>query len=219
MSGGAGNDTYAVDDAGDTITEAAGAGTDTVKTSLASYTLTANVENLTFTGAGNFAGTGNTLANTITGGGGSDTLDGSSGNDKLLGGAGDDQLLGGAGNDSLTGGAGADSLTGGTGANRFIYTALTDFASGPVRDTILDFHTAEADKIDLSAINGIAAIAGSSFTFIGAAAFSNVAGQLHYVINGSGGVNVEGDTNGDGVADFTLVVNAVASLAGSDFVL
>ena len=51
------------------MTEAAGAGTDTVQTALASYTLgAANVENLTFTGSGNFAGTGNALDNVITGG-------------------------------------------------------------------------------------------------------------------------------------------------------
>ena len=50
MIGGAGNDTYIVDDAGDVVTENAGEGTDTVRTTLASYTLGANVENLTYTG-------------------------------------------------------------------------------------------------------------------------------------------------------------------------
>jgi hypothetical protein len=110
-------------------------------------------------------------------------------------------------------------MTGGTGADRFIFTALADFASGPVLDTIADFHTAESDKIDVSAIDGVAGLAGSAFTFIGAAAFSNVAGQLHYLANGSGGVNVEGDTNGDGVADLSFAVAGVVSLASTDFVL
>ena len=50
LIGGAGNDTYLVDNAGDVVTEAASAGTDTVKTTLGAYTLSANVENLTFTG-------------------------------------------------------------------------------------------------------------------------------------------------------------------------
>ena len=35
----------------------------------------------------------------------------------------------------------------------------------------------------------------------------------------SGGVNVEGDLNGDGVADFNIVVDGVPSLVGTDFVL
>ena len=46
MAGGAGNDTYVVDAAGDVVTEAASAGTDTVQSRI-SYTLGANVENLT----------------------------------------------------------------------------------------------------------------------------------------------------------------------------
>ena len=44
-------------------------------TTSATFTLANNVENLTFTGAGNFAGNGNVSANTyITGGAGNDTL-------------------------------------------------------------------------------------------------------------------------------------------------
>ena len=60
MAGGAGNDTYIVDNTGDVVTEAANAGTDLVYSSV-TYTLTANVENLTLTGSSNINGTGNTL--------------------------------------------------------------------------------------------------------------------------------------------------------------
>jgi Ca2+-binding RTX toxin-like protein len=100
MVGGAGNDTYAVDNTGDLVVEGPGAGTDTVDTTLASYTLGANVENLRFSGSGSFTGTGNGLDNSITGGAGNDVLNGGAGNDTLDGGAGADQMSGGIGNDA-----------------------------------------------------------------------------------------------------------------------
>ena len=59
MAGGANNDNYTVDDVGDTVSESGGGGTDVVNTTLNTYTLSANVEQLFFTGAGTFTGTGN----------------------------------------------------------------------------------------------------------------------------------------------------------------
>lgn len=90
MLGGTGNDVYLGVDAGDTIIELAGQGTDRVETAMSAYTLGANLENLTYTGTGNFNGTGNALNNAIVGGVGNDVLDGGLGNDTLTGGAGDD---------------------------------------------------------------------------------------------------------------------------------
>lgn len=90
MLGGLGNDIYIVDNLGDQVIEAVGAGTDTVRTTLLSYGLGENLEHLTFIGSGNFTGYGNTLANTITGGAGNDVLDGGTGIDRLVGGAGND---------------------------------------------------------------------------------------------------------------------------------
>ena len=89
MAGGLGNDTYVVDSTSDVVTEAASAGTDTVQAS-ATFTLSANVENLTLTGTGNINATGNTLANVLTGNSGNNTLDGGTGADTMAGGLGDD---------------------------------------------------------------------------------------------------------------------------------
>jgi Ca2+-binding RTX toxin-like protein len=89
MTGGAGNDTYVVDRAGDMVIENAGEGTDTVL-STAHYALPTNVENLTLLGAADLQGYGNSAANTVTGNAGSNLLDGRGGADVMLGGAGND---------------------------------------------------------------------------------------------------------------------------------
>ncbi|MDB5793240.1 MAG: Hemolysin-type calcium-binding region [Massilia sp.] len=93
LNGGSGNDTFVVDDLGDIVIEAVNGGSDLVQTTLASRTLAANLEHLTYSGSANFAGTGNELNNTIRGGTGNDTLDGGAGNDSLIGGLGDDTYL------------------------------------------------------------------------------------------------------------------------------
>lgn len=102
LAGLQGDDTYFVNDAGDTVTELAGFGNDTVWTTLATATLAANVENLRYNGAGAFTATGNALVNTIEGSAGADRLDGGAGDDVLVGGAGADTLLGGAGRDTAS---------------------------------------------------------------------------------------------------------------------
>ncbi|GLK90816.1 calcium-binding protein [Pseudomonas turukhanskensis] len=91
LTGGKGNDTYIVDHLDDVVTEALNEGTDTIKSSV-SFTLGANFENLTLTGAAqdNLSGTGNALKNTITGDAGANYLDGGGEVDTLIGGKGDD---------------------------------------------------------------------------------------------------------------------------------
>ncbi|MGE0165702.1 MAG: calcium-binding protein, partial [Dongiaceae bacterium] len=105
MIGGAGNDTYVVDNLGDIIDESGGSGTDTVQSSiafsLASASVIGDIENLTLTGAGAIAGTGNGLGNIITGNAGANTLSGGAGNDTVTGGAGNDRIDVGDGNDTV----------------------------------------------------------------------------------------------------------------------
>ena len=92
MLGGAGNDTYFVDNAGDLVFENADEGTDVVLSTV-DYTLAANVEALVLQGAGNLSGTGNALANSIFGNIGANTIDGGAGVDRLTGDAGNDTFV------------------------------------------------------------------------------------------------------------------------------
>ena len=100
--GGTGNDTYLVESRFDTIIENAGEGIDTVVSGIFQINLSANVENLTYNGTGNFTGVGNGEANVITGGTFRDVLAGLSGDDILIGGSGEaNELYGGTGNDTF----------------------------------------------------------------------------------------------------------------------
>ena len=102
MYGGTGNDSYGVDNTGDKVIENAGEGTDLVYSTI-TYTLTANVENLTLIGTADLNGTGNELDNVITGNSGVNILYGNAGDDTLVGNFGRDWLYGGSGNDTLYG--------------------------------------------------------------------------------------------------------------------
>lgn len=108
LIGGLGDDTYIFSHGadnvfdGDTIIENVGEGIDSVYTATSTYTIEANVENVSFIGTGNFTGVGNSLANTLTGGGGNDVLLGGDGNDILIGGSGGDVLNGGNGFDVVS---------------------------------------------------------------------------------------------------------------------
>ena len=154
LIGGAGNDIYEVTDAGDVVSESAGAGIDTIWTSV-SYALTntSEVENLMYGGNGIFVGTGNDLDNLIVSGNGADTLDGGAGNDTLNSGAGHDILNGGTGNDTLTGGYGNDMFV--FSAAGFGNDRVTDFDADPLFGQ---------DLLDISGLGITAATFGASVT-------------------------------------------------------
>ena len=89
MWGSFGDDTYIVDNLSDVVTEFKKGGTDTVQASV-SYTLSANVENLTLLGTAAIDGRGNVQKNILLGNAGNNILNGGLGADTMKGGAGDD---------------------------------------------------------------------------------------------------------------------------------
>jgi Ca2+-binding RTX toxin-like protein len=133
MAGGAGNDVFIVNSAGDVVRDTAG--TDTVLLRAASISIVGvSVENvigddaaLAFSIIGNAAATrltggvlGDTIlgyqsTDTIYGLDGNDRLDGGSDNDLIDGGNGADIIIGGTGDDTISGDAGTDALDGGSG--------------------------------------------------------------------------------------------------------
>ena len=89
MAGGAGDDVYFIDSALDVLTEAVGAGNDTINSSVTKI-LAANFENLTLTGLDNINGTGTAIGNVLEGNSGNNVLNGLAGADIMSGGAGND---------------------------------------------------------------------------------------------------------------------------------
>lgn len=174
LIGGAGNDIYLVDTASDTVTEAANAGIDTVRTTVASYTLGSNIENLAFIGLSAFTGSGNELANVITGNSGNDVLVGNAGDDTLDGAAGDDTLIGGIGNDIYI----VDSLA----------------------DVVIE-NAGEGTDVIQTALSGYTLAAEvENLTYIGTATFAGTGNALANVITGGAG----SDTLDGGAGNDTL---------------
>ena len=124
----------------------------------------------------------------LWGAGGKDELHGGNDNDQLFGYTGNDKLFGDGGNDKLFGGLGQDTMTGGLGADTFVI-GTWHFSNAPdstlaAPDYIKDFSHAQGDKIDVSPIDANELMAGNqSFSFIGNADFTGVAGQLRYEIH------------------------------------
>jgi Ca2+-binding RTX toxin-like protein len=207
LQGGVGNDVLRGGAGADHLD--GGAGVDTAIYSESSVGVTVNIA--LGTGIG-----GNAQGDVLTG---IENVYGSSGNDVLTGGATANTLVGNAGNDVLDGGAGKDTLSGGAGADRFVFSAIGHSAVGANADRITDFSHAQGDTIDLHLIDANTAVSGNqTFSFIGAAAFTDHAGELHATIAG-GVTTIAGDVNGDGVADFNITLTGAITLVASDFVL
>lgn len=195
MMGGVGNDTFIVDTLGDLVIENAGAGMDTVRSSVA-YALGANVENLLLTGTANLDGTGNMLNNTLVGNDGNNLLDG------------------GAGNDILDGGFGADILIGGTGDDTF-------FINDPL-DKVIENNNGGVDTVQTSLDQYTIAANVENLTYLGSSVFTAVGNSLSNIITGGSGDDViDGKGGSDilrgGLGNDVYVVDSVSDLVFESF--
>jgi Ca2+-binding RTX toxin-like protein/glucose/arabinose dehydrogenase len=193
LVGFGGNDTYVVDNAGDLIDEASGAGSDTVYAAV-SFALNdgAHVETVS---AISWAATdaldisGNNLANTV---------------------------YGNAGANTLNGGGGADTLIGFGGADTYAFT--TALAGGNV-GTIQGFISADDTiALDDAVFAGLApgALAASAFRTGSAAQDSD--DRIIYD-PATGNLLFDADGNGTGAAVLFATLQSAPVIAASDFVV
>ena len=154
---------------------------------------------------------GDAVSNSLEGGAGGDTLHGEDGNDFLLGDIGYDTLIGGDGDDILNGGLDRDILWGGDGVDIFEFLDVIESGTGSSRDVIKDFEQ-RVDLIDLSAVGA---------TSFSAGGFTNTAGEVTFKLIGGGTKTVvEYDHDGDGAADFQiLMTNGGFTITADDFVM
>lgn len=210
-------------------------GYDIVKAS-ATYTLSANLEELILEGAASINGVGNASANLLTGNTGNNNLGGLAGNDTLIGGAGNDTLLGGDGddlidessdtsgnnsvdggngNDTITGGAGRDTLIGGAGNDRILVgtvDAHVDSLVGGTGDDVYEV-IGNLDVIVEAAAAGVDTVLVSDIngttTYIVAVNVENAT-----LVNGAGG-NLTGNAAHNRLTG-NAGANILTGLAGHD---
>ena len=192
LGGGAGNDTYVVDNAGDVVVEFADEGTDLVQSSV-TFTLTADVENLTLTGTSAISGTGNALDNAVAGNSAVNTLTGGSGNDTLDGGAAADTLLGGLGDDIYVVDHGGDVVTEGAGEGTDSVLSSVTYTLGATLENLTLTGSAAINGTGNASNNVLLGNAGANTLNggAGADAMSGGTGNDIYVVDNAGDVVIE----------------------------
>lgn len=185
MSGGAGNDIYIVNQPNEVITENPDEGDDTVF-SRVTFTLGANLENLTLTGGIPAKGFGNELDNVLTGN-----------NSKNV-------LVGYAGDDTLDGGGGADVLNGGAGNDVYIVDSGDKIIDSAGIDTVqASFSYTLAANLENLALTGTADINGTG-------------NALGNAITGNAGVNILTGLGGDDTLDGGAGADTLIGGSGAD---
>ena len=127
-------------------------------------------------------------------------------------------LIGNDGDNRITGLGGVDTQTGGLGADVFVLGEGATGAALGQRDLITDF-TVGTDQLDLEAIDANTQSAGDqAFRWLGTNAFDGQAGGLRATFDAGRNVTVlEGDTNGDNVANFAIELSGDKTLGIGDF--
>ena len=215
LIGGAGNDTYFVDNAGDVVSENASEGTDTVFSTVG-HALSANVENLTYTGAANVSLSGND--DTVSG----NLIDGS--------GAGTNTLIGGAGNDTLVVhadrlGTVVENASAGTDTIRLVGTnaTLNNAAFNNIENYDLSLLTGQAAVtlgVNSSGLLSLTGTAGAdtirATVDIGSSTLDAGAGADQFVFNSQGDMDAASLIGGAGI-DSLAFGSAIADLGDADF--
>lgn len=210
MAGGDGDDVYYVDNAGDTVTEAADEGQDQVRSTV-TYTLGENVEILQISGPGQIDGTGNALSNTLIGNSDANRLEGLGGNDVLRGLGGADTLIGGLGDDVYY----VDDLDS-------TITEAADEGNDRVLATMSYTLAANLEVLGLNGSGDLDGTGNASDNFIGGTSGANVLSGLsgNDALRGySGDDTLNGGTGNDEMRGGDDTDTAIFSVASTDVVV
>jgi Ca2+-binding RTX toxin-like protein len=239
LTGGAGNDTYVVG-TGDTVTEVAGGGIDTVQSSI-TWTLGAEIENLTLTGTTAINGTGNALDNMLTGNSAANVLTGGAGNDTYVVGTGDTVTEAAAeGIDTVqssvtwtlgnnfenltltgttaingTGNALDNVLTGNSAANVLTGGAGNDTYVVGTGDTVTEAAGAGTDMVQ-SSITWTLGSNLENLVLTGTTAINGTGNTLNNVLTGNSANNTLTDTAGNDTLDGGAGADTLAGGTGND---
>jgi hypothetical protein len=225
FTGGAGDDLYQVS-TGDTVVEAANEGLADRVLSDVTWTLGANIENLTLTGNANINGTGNGSANVLTGNGGNNTLNGLGGDDIIT-------YVIGDGADAVDGGANVDTLNISAAAGDQVLdvfyngTSLTNFEDGTVtgvEQVTADLGAGTADVLDYFGSTAAVTVnlgAGTASGFTSITGIEEVAGGAgNDTLTGSAGADSLWGEGGNDTLTGGIGVDTLTGGTGNDtFVL
>ncbi|HZW24918.1 MAG TPA: putative Ig domain-containing protein [Gallionella sp.] len=212
--GGLGNDTYVIDNIGDVVTENVNEGADLVQSGI-SYTLTANVENLTLTGTENLNATGNDINNAIRGNSGNNRIDGGLGSDAMYGGAGDDYYITNVGDIiSETVGQGIDTIERNyettlvleRNVENLVLTGAAIHGNGNELDNVVTGNAADNNMSGLAGNDTLDGGAGNDSLFGGTGADTLIggAGDDYYEIDNAGDTIIEAAGEGNEMVRSTV---------------